>query len=428
MIPITRVTVLGFIMFTCITVTLGTASLTSPSPSVNNSISVEIVETVPTDLDDPNIRNTGEVWLELFESAENTIDIEAPYFYSYSTGDIAEVYQALDEAAGRGVQIRILANTWDSGLNYISGSPNINVLTPSEDVLAVHAKYFIVDNRVVFVGSQNWSYSAVQNNHEVGLLLGNEQIAGAYTCIFENGWEEAGGEIRGASYWEADWIYPVASGPAMPPEARNTIDVFENIINSAQESVRVYIYVFSTGSGVNPLATALLSAAERGVEVQLMTDAWYYSDLWPGEDLDDSIDFSERLEELAEVGGISVKTINLGQYSRAHQKVVVADGERAYVGSANWTSSSMYERREVGVAFEDSTLAATLSESFDTYWGSKYARWVKEPENPLFIYVGVIIAGLAIAVAIILVRRRAKAKRKRGKWVAELWASSRHEI
>ncbi len=49
--------------------------------ATRDSISIEIVETTPDITDDSNIRNTGEVWLELFESAENTIDIEEPYFH-----------------------------------------------------------------------------------------------------------------------------------------------------------------------------------------------------------------------------------------------------------------------------------------------------------------------------------------------------------
>ncbi len=433
MIPITRVTVCGLVVFACITITFGTISLTSPGPPVNNSISVEIVETAPTDLDDPDIPNVYDVWIGLFENAENTIDIEAPYIshYTYS-GEQYDTYNGLFDklqaAAGRGVQIRIMTNTWPSGLEYLANNENIQMLNPTNEVLDIHAKYIVVDGKKAFVGSQNWSTGGVLNNREMGVLIENKQLAGAYTYIFETGWVAAGGEARGDKFGEAEWIYPVASGPEMPVEARNTKTALENLINSANQSIKVYLYVFSTGSATNSLASALTDAAGRGVEVQLMLDARYYKKIWSEPIPGNYQDFSDRLDGLKDVEGIWMKIIYPEEWIFCHPKIVIVDGERAYVGSANWTSSSLLNRREVGVIFRDQTLASTLEGIFRTDWESEYTKWVKEPENPLLIYVGVIIAGLAIAVAIILVRRRSKAKRKKRKWIAELWASSRHEI
>ncbi len=293
------------------------------------------------------------------------------------------------------------------------------MLTPSDDDLAIHAKYFIVDNRQVFVGSQNWSWTAIGNNHELGLLIENEQIACSYTYIFESGWEAAGGETRGAEYWEADWIYPVASGPEMPHETTSTLVAIENLISSAQEDVKVFIYVFSTGAGV--LAAALTSAANRGVKVQLMTGADYYQSIWPEEALY-SLDFSDRLRVLASADNISVKSTYLGTDSHAHQKIIIADGERAYVGSANWTDSSLYDRREVGVWFDDSTLASALSDSFDAYWNSEYARSVgsssTSESQDQTIYI--VIVGVCIAVAVVVVLwawRTVKRGKPRREWV-----------
>lgn len=369
----------------------------------HGSISAEIVETAPENLDNPEIRNTDNVWLEAFHHAENTIDIEAPYF----SDSLENMYVALQGAAKRGVKIRILTN-YSSGLISLEGNENVTIHKPPKEELYIHAKYFIVDNRTAFVGSQNWSYPAVYSNHELGLLLKGEKIASSYTYIFESGWENTGGKMRGAKYWEGKWIYPVASGPAMSPEPTNTLNALLEIHKSAEKSINSFVYVMSTGA--YPIARSLKSAAREGVKTRFMADAWYYPALWPEEqqNLSDWADnkFVGRLRSLEEEG-VEVKTIYMGEWSRAHQKVTVVDNEMAYVGSANWTSSSMYERREVGVGIKESTLATALRKTFDTYWDSKCSRGPGEipkasPKGPI-VSKGTIflIACLAVSAAII---------------------------
>jgi phosphatidylserine/phosphatidylglycerophosphate/cardiolipin synthase-like enzyme len=213
----------------------------------------------------------------------------------------------------------------------------------------------------------------------------------------------------------------------MPTEPKHTATALENLIDSAEQSVKVYLYVFSTGWAANPLARALVDAAERGVVVQLMFDARFYADFWPE---GGGIDFSDRLVELKDVEGVFIKLINFGEWSAAHPKMVVVDGERAYVGSANWTSSSLVERREVGVIFEDRVLASALDEIFRTDWNSGYTRWVVEP-NWLFgivLTTGAIFGVLVMVLFATVHARRRKKKRERRKWIAELWASPRQEV
>jgi phosphatidylserine/phosphatidylglycerophosphate/cardiolipin synthase-like enzyme len=71
----------------------------------------EIVESIPleTRLDNPEIRNTAEVWLEMIGAAKNTIDIEQ-FYISNQVGEALEpIIQAIEAAADRDVKIRIIA-------------------------------------------------------------------------------------------------------------------------------------------------------------------------------------------------------------------------------------------------------------------------------------------------------------------------------
>jgi phosphatidylserine/phosphatidylglycerophosphate/cardiolipin synthase-like enzyme len=402
------------------------------SSSTRDGMILEIVETAPEDLDNPAIKNTIEVWREPFENAENTIDIEAPYLIHYDAGELVNVYNELKAASERGVQIRILTNEphdrAGSEIDSLSAYENIEVLEAPENEFEVHAKYFIVDGKTVFVGSQNWSAGGIQNNRELGMLIENEQLASAYTHLFETGWVAAGGAARGENFWEAEWVYPVASGSHMPTEVKNTRTVLENLIDSAARNVKVYVYVFSTGTAANQLEHALINAAEREVQVQLMFDAEYYDELWRG--TPGNIDFSSRLEKLKDVERISIKLIHVAEWIACHPKVIITDGERAYVGSANWTSSSLDGRREVGVAFEDRILASALEEVFRTDWESEYARWVVAPDvvSRILLTAGGIFGVLVAILFAVTFKRRKKKKRERRRLVAELWASLRQEI
>lgn len=49
-----------------------------------------------------------------------------------------------------------------------------------------------------------------------------------------------------------------------------------------------------------------------------------------------------------------------------HAKVVVVDGERTFVSSANFTESAQFRNIEVGVAVRSRALACQLTDFFDS--------------------------------------------------------------
>ena len=54
-----------------------------------------------------------------------------------------------------------------------------------------HSKYFIVDRKEVFVGSQNFDWRSLEHIHELGLRINNKEIAGVYGDIFDLDWQLA---------------------------------------------------------------------------------------------------------------------------------------------------------------------------------------------------------------------------------------------
>lgn len=342
-----------------------------PPPPTENTI--EVTETAPVVLDNSSIANTRDVWVELIENAENTIDIEAYYLKprEYENDALDNIYNALFAAADRGVQIRILVDNekyYDQvgWMETLDNHENITVLgfTSSQ---TLHSKYMVVDNRVVSIGSTNWSYPALTNNREVNVTLRGENIAGTYTYIFEGGWSLAGGENRGAELWQANWIYPVAHGLGIPENIKPHVDALTDLIDNAENDVVVYVYFYS--GTVSALENTLRNAASRGARVKLMVDNDCYA--W----------FSGVLKSLDADPNIYVKAIELPDppspplWKFAHPKFVIVDNRWAYVGSFNWTTSAT-NRREVGVIFDNLEVAGILGDIFTTDWESEYSFWV----------------------------------------------------
>ena len=47
-----------------------------------------------------------------------------------------------------------------------------------------HAKCMVVDGRIILLGSTNWTYYALTNNHEVSILIRSKEVAGALVDYF----------------------------------------------------------------------------------------------------------------------------------------------------------------------------------------------------------------------------------------------------
>jgi len=392
-------------------------TVVAKSSVTRDSITVEIVETAPPGLDNPNIKNTPNAWQELVENAHQTIDMEIYTIYKYSSGPIADFHRAIYNAAAHGVKVRMLIDNGiyqDSDtralMDAFNSDNNIEVRQLSQPM---HSKVIIVDNKAAYVGSANESYTAMDGNREVGLLIHGSELARALEAIFEAGWTGEENKPGFENGWTVDWVYPVATPVEVPSWVADTEDTIVGLINSAQTTIHAPIYSFSG----QPLALygAIENAANRGVNIQMMVDNYWYFDV---------------VGELAEkYPNFQAKTVNLGEYQTFHCKVVVVDGKWAYVGSANWSNISMTNRREIGIVFEDQTLASALDEIFCTDWDSKYTYWVKEPAGfPLLLVAGIVAVVVVLVVLIVWIRRRTKKKSQKRMFRAELWASGQHEV
>ena len=59
-----------------------------------------------------------------------------------------------------------------------------------------------------------------------------------------------------------------------------------------------------------------------------------------------------------------------------HSKYLVADGERAWIGTSNWEEGYFRRSRNVGLILEGAAIGRRLDRYFETGWNSPYAEAV----------------------------------------------------
>ncbi len=116
---------------------------------------------------------------------------------------VSKLGRALTNASKRGVDVKvILENGWSYG-NYkydklIEYGKNWSAYFKKYKVQVefdwsnqtTHDKLVIIDDRIVIVGSTNWSQSALNYNHEANALIESKEVAQQYEKYFQELWHD----------------------------------------------------------------------------------------------------------------------------------------------------------------------------------------------------------------------------------------------
>jgi cardiolipin synthase len=265
--------------------------------------------------------------LEEMDTARHSIDLEV-----YILTDDA-ILQSLEDAQRRGVEVRVILEEHPFG----GGGGQEEVFARLESAgIAVrwgnpvfrfnHIKAMIVDDTVAIIMNQNLTQSAFTTNREFGVVTNRPDAVQAAAAIFA-----------------ADWSRGVEPDPGplvvSPTNAREQLLA---LVDSARVSLDLYAEVLRDPQ----LLDALGSAAERGVRVRIITSP--------------SADFGAEMDALT-ASGIDIR---LSSSLYIHAKLIVADGERAFVGSQNLSATSLDQNRELGIVVDDPVNLSRLTRTF----------------------------------------------------------------
>jgi phosphatidylserine/phosphatidylglycerophosphate/cardiolipin synthase-like enzyme len=374
--------------------------LVAHAPALASPPLLQLVESFPieTTLGNPDLPEAHDVWLQMIESARFSLDFAEFYASNAPDSRLEPIVRAIEAAAQRGVRVRFLAENnfysiYPETLERLARHTNIEVRrdsTRAADGGVLHAKYFIVDGREAFVGSQNFDWRALTHILELGLRVRIPSVVEWLFAVFERDWLSAGGD-RG--------LVPHPNGPVTKVLGRQSnvfvTTVFSpkgptvsaalwdlprivKLIDAAQQSVRVQLLTYRAsdrdGSYFADLEAALRRAAARGVPVQMLLADWCKRK-----------GTIEGLQSLQCLPNLDVKLVSIPEWSGGfipfarvvHAKYLVVDARAAWLGSSNWEKDYFFASRNVGLIVEGGDVPGRLDEYFLRAWSSDYAELVE---------------------------------------------------
>ncbi len=274
--------------------------------------------------------------IEELDAARSSISIE---IYLLTDDD---VIAALFRARDRGVIVRVLlekdpyggSNQQPQVFDTLTNG-GIQVRWNTAAKRFSHIKLMVIDQRVALIMNLNLTYSALTKNRELAVITTDPDLVDHAARIFENDWQGKDGEIPG----------PLTLSPET---SRSTI---LGMIESAQSTLDIYAEVITDPEFISKVEAAI----DRGVQVRIIMTQGYGQNM-----LDEPV--GELVRHGAELHTLASPYV--------HAKLIMVDDRQAFIGSQNYTSTSMDENREVGVVISGGSNLERLRRVFDRDFAS----------------------------------------------------------
>ncbi|CAI1777496.1 phospholipase D-like domain-containing protein [Serratia quinivorans] len=363
----------------------------------------ELVYTAPveTALQADDLRNTAQVWQQMFDAAKTRIDLGQFYVANQQGSLLDGVLQHLKAAGERGVKIRFLMEekgiriSTPETLEQLKAIPNLELrIIPYQRLSGgiLHAKYLLVDGEQAFVGSQNFDWRALAHIHETGLRISDAGVVGQIQAIFEQDWQAQALLAAGKPVLQRPY-QPKAETPqgnylVASPRAYNPAGVIDSqvelprLLATAKQRLRVQVMDYAplsfgpdhTRPYYATIDNALRSAAARGVQVELMVANWNTKKpdiAW--------------LKSLAVVPNVQVRIVTIPPASSGfipfarviHSKIMTIDGETAWIGTSNWTGGYLDNSRNLELVLHNPAMSQRVDKLYSQLWDSVYAEPIK---------------------------------------------------
>lgn len=273
--------------------------------------------------------------LNAINSAQKEILVEV---YLLSDKDIIK---ALENAKKRGVIVNVMAEQHPFGggnLNNESSKDlinnNISFKWANPAFSLTHEKAIVIDNKIVFILSQNLTASSFSKNREYDILDTNQADVVTAREIFINDWERKN-------------FVPTKNSNLIicPINCRNAITT---LASSVKNSIDIEMEVIQDARTI-----ALLSDLAKKAKVRIIVPTL------------SQIDSNRKALSDLKSAGVSIRTLSSPYI---HAKLIIVDNKKAYLGSVNLTTQSMDQNREIGIILVMSQAITSLSKAFEVDW------------------------------------------------------------
>ncbi len=255
--------------------------------------------------------------------------------------DRAELERALAKAVRRGVHVHALIAFTNRGgeknLRRLESrllAKGITVGRTNDDLVRYHAKMMIIDRSVLYLLAFNFTYLDIDHSRTFGLMIREKKLVREAIRLFE-------ADSRRQPYSARAGTFVIS-----PQNARPQLAAF---IRRAKKQLVVYNHDIS-----DPAMIHLLEERQRaGVDLRIV-----------GTVQRRGADLPVRRAQL-----------------RVHTRTMVRDRREVFIGSQGLREIELDARREVGVIFQNPTIAARILRVFDEDWAAAEASGVKAGDS-----------------------------------------------
>lgn len=284
---------------------------------------------------------------EAIDAASYSVDVAIYHL------DLWSIRDALLRADRRGVRVRVVVESdgiFDREVQDLVQA-GIPVLGDRREPF-MHHKFTVIDGLEVWTGSMNYSVSSAYRDHNVLIRLRSSALAENFAREFNEMFEDD----RFGPLSVADTPHPVVTlGDSQVETLFAPDDGVANrlldLIAGAQSEVAFLAFTFTS----DPLADALLEAADRGVVVRGVIER-------------DQAEAAGGDYARLRQSGLDVRLDN--SPGTLHHKLLLIDGRIVATGSYNFTRSAEQANDENVIILHDRQAAATLQAEFQRLYQS----------------------------------------------------------
>ncbi len=282
------------------------------------------------------------------QQAQQQVDMAA---YELNSTPITD---ALIELRKRGLTVRVVTDTDNAdytGIRRLRRN-GISVVEDKRSGL-MHNKFIVIDGRITWVGSMNFTTNDVYCNNNNTVRIENLTLAANYLAelaeMYDN--RQFGPTSPSATPNERFTIQEVVVENYFAPES-DLSGIIAAVIQEAQGEILFMAFSFTH----NQIGEAMLARARAGVQVRGVFET-----------LGSDTSFSYYpIMNAAALPNLQVRRD--GNPRMMHHKVIIIDRQTVIFGSYNFTDNANRRNDENIVIVRDAQFAAYFVEEFETIW------------------------------------------------------------
>jgi len=208
----------------------------------------------------------------------------------------------------------------------------ITVARTADDLTRYHGKYVLIDRRILFVLSFNFTYLDIDHSRGFGIVTSRQDCLQEAAKLFE------------ADCARTPYSPSVDAFVVSPAHSRRVLGTF---LKQAKKELLIYDPKISD----REMLGILQARVRAGVEVKV----------------------------IGQVSGRPPFDVRKLAGTRLHTRTIIRDRRRAFVGSQSLRAAELDSRREVGLIVRDTKAVKTLIDTFESDWAGTTATSRRVP-------------------------------------------------